>query len=414
LKPYLLCGLFLITDLVFANDLSKKNLIINGLTKTKMDVIETELSLYPELAAEDSRQLLLQTGLFSNVEVKKEESKTEVTVNEKWTTIPILKFNSGGGAKQTVFGVYDPNILGRRLEMGFQLETLEGAPSQVFWLKDPRFFSSRFFIDLQYWNTQRIRLKYDPEINSPTLTKALLLKTQKSHISLGYEFSTNLKLRSTFENYTDKFSTERIPQNLLDQVLGQTLPINVDSLQIGIAADFGRLKLDKNVTVGTLISLQYKIGLVKKPDNVPNFNWVRADLLHYTKLTDTLIYSQRAQIGLTDTNVLQYWNYLGGLESIRGFADNRFATRGYWLSNSELRHITLENSNYILQTVGFLDFLGIDEASRELQNITAASAGAGVRIEFPKVYRLVLRADYSRPFVNSDNQSINLGLQQFF
>ena len=126
------------------------------------------------------------------------------------------------------------------------------------------------------------------------------------------------------------------------------------------------------------------------------------------------MFSQRVQIGLTDTNILQHWNYLGGLESIRGYADNRFATKNYWLSNSELRHFTFENPNYIMQSVVFVDALGIDESDRSIQNITALSAGVGARFIFPKIYRLILRIDYAKPIANEDEQFVNFGIQQFF
>lgn len=397
-----------------ATENSSRRIEISGLESTKESVILTELSLYPDFDAEQTKQLLLQTGLFSAVEVtKSEEGHLKIHVQEKWTTIPILKFNSGGGAKQTILGVYDPNIGGRRLELGFQYESLEGAPSQVLWFKDPRLFESRYFIDLQYWNTKRIRLKYEPAANEPLLTKALLLETQRAYLGLGYEVAADLKIRLTAERYEDKFSTDLVPKIFLDKVPGQLIPTNVKSSQIGVGADWGLLKTERSIQLGTTISAHYKYGFIDSGTDT-NFNWLRAELLHSRWAGENLILAQRLQTGFTDTNTLQYWNYLGGLESIRGFADNRFATRGYWLSNTELRHMTIENPTYIAQAVGFVDFLGIDEGSRSIQNITAASFGTGVRLIFPKIYRLTLRLDYSRPFINSDEQFLNFGIQQFF
>jgi len=408
--------LFLLCCITSAAQAGGGEKIINvyGLTKTKESVIRTELQLYPDMTEEQIKQQLLQTGLFSDVNVTRTDEKTlNINVQEKWTTIPILKFNSGGGAKQTILGVYDPNIAGQRLELGFQYESLEGAPSQVVWFKDPRLFESRYFIDLQYWDTKRIRLKYEPAANEPLLTKALLLKTQRAYLALGYELSKDLKVRLTAERLDDRFSTELVSQSFLDKVPGQTIPTDVKSTQVGLGVDWGFLKTERAIQIGTLASAQYKYGLIDR-DAGTNFSWLRAELLHYQWLAEHLLFAQRLQFGWTDTNTLQYWNYLGGLESIRGFVDNRFATRGYWLSNSELRHMTVEKPYYTVQAVSFVDLLGIDEGSRSIQNITAASAGLGVRLIFPKIYRLTLRLDYSRPVINSDEQFINFGIQQFF
>lgn len=387
---------------------------ISGNTKTNKSIIESELVSFGAKTTEDIEQVLLSTGLFSTVKATEtSENKFAIEVAEKWTTIPIFKFNSGGGAKQFIFGVYDPNVLGERIELGAQYETLEGAPSFVLWNKNPRLFNSLFFYDLQLWNTKRIRLKYDQDLNSPLITKALLLQTEKLYFAFGKEFLNNTKIRTSLERQIDKFSTDLVPQKFLDQTIGQIIPDDVKTTLIGLQFDYSKLKSTRNVQTGSSTSLSYKLGLVDSNSN-QNFNALKFDYLYYDFVGSDLLFSQRVQLGLTDTNILQHWNYLGGLESIRGFADNRFASKNYWLSNSELRHFTFENPNYIAQSVVFVDALGIDESDRSIQNITALSGGIGARFIFPKIYRLILRIDYAKPIVNEDEQFLNFGIQQFF
>jgi outer membrane protein assembly factor BamA len=312
-----------------------------------------------------------------------------------------------------IFGVYDPNVFGNRIELGAQYETLEGAPSYVVWHKNPRFLNSLFFYDLQLWNTKRIRLKYDQNVNSPQIIKALLLHTEKIYLAFGKEFLNNYKLRFSFERQSDKFSTDIVPQKFLDQVVGQTIPDDVNTNFLGLQFEYNKLKSLRNVQTGHSLNILYRLGLVDKFSD-QNFNSLKLDYIFHDLVGTDFIFSQRIQLGFTDTNILQHWYYLGGLESIRGYADNRFASKNYWLSNSEIRHFTLENSNLTMQTVFFVDALGIDESDRNIQNFTALSSGLGARFIFPKVYRLVLRFDYAKPIINVDEQFINFGIQQFF
>ncbi len=117
---------------------------------------------------------------------------------------------------------------------------------------------------------------------------------------------------------------------------------------------------------------------------------------------------------MTDTNLLQYWGYFGGLDRIRGFADNRFSGRYSILSNSELRNTLIQKSSWIGQGVLFIDLLSSTEKFTELDRLTAASAGNGIRIILPQIYRAVVRLDLSKPLVKNDDQTVSFGIQQFF
>jgi outer membrane protein assembly factor BamA len=129
---------------------------IHGNSKTKVEVIERELDFRAKDRVCDSQvaegvQRLRNMGLFSSVEHRinqldsatKDRVNVNVSVTEKWTTIPILKFNSGGGVTQYSLGTYDPNLFGEFIEAGAQYESLAGAGSGVAWFKNPRLFDQR-------------------------------------------------------------------------------------------------------------------------------------------------------------------------------------------------------------------------------------------------------------------------------
>jgi hemolysin activation/secretion protein len=93
---------------------------------------------------------------------------------------------------------------------------------------------------------------------------------------------------------------------------------------------------------------------------------------------------------------------LGGLDRIRGFADNRFAGSQFALSNSEGRYLFFEKPAFLLQGIGFIDFGAIGDEASALTKVRAASIGAGMRLILPKFYRFVVRLDYAKPILKND------------
>jgi hypothetical protein len=392
---------------------AQTELNVEGLVRTSPQVVLTEIKhcncLHDESEVE---QVLLATGLVYDVKVGSENGKVEtVKLKEKWTTIPVFKFNSGGGIQQTTVGVYDPNVLGRRIELGAQIETLAGAPSVVFWNKVPRLFETKFFSDFQVWRTQRPRLKYDPGAQDSILTRALLQKSSRNYVAIGYEWNPVLKSSLGLEAQDDSFSTDRIPEETLNKVTGQAIPRESEVYFLSGKVEFGNLKTLRHSPIGSLTSAVYKYG-ISSTSSQADFQTILAESAHY-KMQNDFIFASRLQMGTTNTESIQHRNYLGGFESIRGFVDNRFTTKSFWLLNLELRHFLIERESYIVQTNAFTDMIGIDEASR-IENLHAASVGVGTRIILPYFYRLTMRFDYAVPVIKSDTQKVSFGVQQFF
>lgn len=395
---------------------------IQGLVKTSESVLLSELQFISfddesKDYSEEIGQRILKTGIFSKVDVQRPPgfpmSRYQVVVEEKWTTIPILKFSSGGGVTQTTLGVYDPNLFGQRIESGVQFEKIGAADSQVLWIKNPRILSSAYFLDLQYWNTQRVRLKYDQSLSSPKVFKAFLLKSRRGYYSIGKEFARDLKLRIFVEPQNDSFSDELISSSILSQVGIQVLPPSTQVLHTGFLLELGKTRVVEGVNLGTNLALNYRYSSVQVGP-FRDFNTATASFTRNEYFFGENLYAQRIVVSSTSTDILQYWNYVGGLDGIRGFADNRFAGRHYWLSNSEWRRVMYGASFWTLQGVAFTDLLGISEDGRKLENIEAANIGLGLRVIVPKVYRLVLRFDYAQPVINSDEIKFGFGIQQFF
>ncbi len=390
-----------------------KNISITGNTRTSEAVFFRELNFKSgEIVCtnqiEAGIQRIKRTGLFTKVNYSvSEKSILNVAVDEKWTTIPIAKFNSGGGVAQYILGVYDPNLFGQYIEAGVQYENLAGTSSGVMWYKNPRLFDKNQGIDLQYWNTKRIRTKYDQSTADPVIKQGFLLNREKIFIEYFKEISDQFKLRGAFEYNKDDFSAEKLPQAVVEaQGLSPVLPIETKFL-------FTKLTLDYGDYESQLFSASVSHAQSQQ-SNAESF--VQGDIgyLSFYSLANSLNFAQRLLLGTTTTKVLQYWHYLGGLDKIRGFSDNRFAGRHYLLSNSELRWLFYQKVNYHLQAVCFTDIAAIGEEAESLLTVKAASLGVGIRIILPKIYRFVIRLDFAQPIVKKDTLNWSLGVQQFF
>lgn len=159
-------------------------------------------------------------------------------------------------------------------------------------------------------------------------------------------------------------------------------------------------------------SLTTKYALTKTA-NIDDFIDIQGQYFFYKSFEKSTL-AQRLLFGGTNTNILQYWHYLGGLKEIRGYSDNRFAGRYYLLSNTEFRHPIVIRKQWVVQTNNFLDLSSTREQLQGLDSIQGASAGFGLRLILAKIYRAVIRLDYAFLLEKKNNESISFGVQQFF
>ncbi len=395
---------------------------VNGNKRTNKSVIITELGLSAQERVtlekiEEGTSRVRNLKLFSTVEYRlegEEDSKRlYIDVTERWTTIPVVKISSGGGVRHITLGVYDPNISGQYIEAGAQYERLGDTNSGVVWFKNPRLFSTKNGIDLQLWKINRLRTKYEQENNERVVITGFLHSRDKIFIGYVREISSVITGRLFYEYNDDTFSDELTSSEVKDIVSRTGLPPSSRVHFIGTGIDFGRINHIRSLEYGTLLSASYRYGISRSED-IDNF-WQTDVSLKYVKIISRdITFAQRLLTGFTNTGVLQYWYYLGGLDRIRGFSDNRFAGRYFWLSNSELRAPVWQNKWIVVQSTGFIDVASTSESFSQLDSIDGASAGLGLRALLTKVYRLAIRLDYAEPIKNNDNRNISFGVQQFF
>ena len=387
----------------------------NKKTSTKKIV---ELALVHQLKKFDKKELelieqrLLRTGLFVDAKAKFKGKTLYIEIEDRWTLIPILKFASGGGVTHTTAGIYEANLFGRIKELGTQYERLGGTNSGVAWFKDSLFFDSKTGIDLQLWKVNRLRTKYNQDLSKPTIVNGFLHQRENLLIGINRFINDHLNWSLSLEYHNDSFSNKLVPDGAKSKNNGQNLPPSTEFFFVGLSSDIGLIKKDRHLQDGNQFNLKLRHGF-SSTHTVKDFT--QFDLAwSYFQSLGINTFAQRIMTGMTNTDALQYWNYLGGLDRIRGFADNRFAGRYYFLSNTEYRHSIVNRTNWVLQLSTFFDAVAISEYFRDLGELTATSAGIGFRVILPKIYRFVFRFDYAKPLKKSDDNAISFGVQQFF
>ncbi len=396
---------------ISAKDIHFKRINIIGNNKTKNSVITSRLLIKPENTytkydIDKAQERIKELGIFSSVKLTIKNDELQVHVSEKWTTIPILKVSSGGGVSQITTGVFDPNILGNFIEAGAQYQRLEDTNSGVLWLKNPYLYDTSYGFNLQAWKINRLRTKYDQYSEKAKVLDGFLHIRDKFYLGFTKEYSLNYQSELFYEYNNDEFSNDLVPEEAKAFANKSELPPSTKFHFIGASLDVRDSKRNN------LFNFYVKKG-ISKTTGIKDFYKAALEYKHYSNFKNFTI-ANRFKLGGTNTDTLQYWTYLGGLDSIRGFADNRFAGRYFWLNNFEIRHTLKESPTWILQSSYFIDIATNVEDIKALGQIRGASVGAGARLILPKVYRFILRLDYAKPIKKEDGNSVSLGVQQFF
>ncbi|MGB0452257.1 MAG: POTRA domain-containing protein [Bacteriovoracaceae bacterium] len=418
-------SLFLILCLFFTSQSLAESFIVNqiqieGNNRTQKDVILDEIGFkegtkVSEDQIKDSQQKLKNLNLFSFAQVRKSKTNNDViiTLKEKWTTIPVLKFSSGGDVNQTTVGVYDPNVFGRLTELGAQYQKLEDTDSGVVWFKKPRLNGEKQGLNFQLWKIDRLRTKYFQQPDDPIVKTGFLQKKQKIYFAYNRYLSEKLNLEGAYEYNYDEFSSELIPLEARDTVSSEGLPPSTKVHFLGAHINYGEVFHDQFLKQGDTLRLSLRRGF---SEGASTKDFLQFDLSneYFKILGKRHQLAIRTLIGATDTNILQFWYYLGGLDRIRGFADNRFSGKYAWLNNSEFRYYLWGNENFVFQTVAFLDLINTAERIKNFTSMNGASTGLGLRVTLPKFYRFILRLDYAEPLKKNDDNHVSFGVQQFF
>lgn len=391
----------------------------DGLKRTKTRVVEREFEFVLDQPTtrgdlEETAQRLRNMHLFSTVEYELEPLEDGYLIRfrvlERWTILPVFKGSSGGGVNQLLIGIYDINVLGRYLEMGVQYERLGPTNSGVVWFRDPRLFDQRLWFGADVWHTNRIYTLYDAD---GEIEGGYLLNRNLISFGIEKEWKWWLKGGLRLQLVNDETSYDLVDDDVRLQQIQRGLPEDEFRIQPGISFSLGRLNYDNYRVDGVLLNLRFD-GSDTTLGSSMSFASVESDFFFAKTLPFKSTLALRWLVGISSTESEPHYYFIGGFDRVRGFLDARFRGPAHTTANLEYRIPSLDTSWVVLQHIVFTDVASVGDGVSDFTEITAASAGAGLRVISPRIFRFTVRLDYALSLVNEGDSSLSFGVQQFF
>jgi len=403
---------------------SVASITILGLQRTRTNVVQRELLIEKSEplnlpALEESLRRLKNLRIFHSVadayyRDNKNQVHIQLTFSESFTTIPIVKITEGGGTSYLVAGVYDVNTLGKYLETGIQYESWNGEDGGVVWFRNPRFMNQRVRFGADLWSVKRPRDLYEPD---GTSQGDFVLYQRKLNVFADKEL---------FSGFTLGVGAELNKTQLLDGSMSGQLSMGVSQAIVNqnevathwgkVYLTLGRLNYDNVLLHGQLseFSIDYT-----SPDLGSDYEAYRAswDNKLFWKVGKHANIGWRLKWAKTNSQKLQDLFYVGGFENVRGYFDGQLRGKQYWQSNLEYRDILFTSSWYYLQGNIFADVAQLIEPTTGIEsnnNDVFYSAGVGLRLGSPKIYRFIARLDIALNTSHPATSRISFAVQQFF
>jgi outer membrane protein insertion porin family len=396
---------------------------ILGLWRTKPSVVMREL-LFSENDILTTRDLLTSVQRLKNLRIfskvipllkLKPGNKVKLTLQleEKWTTIPFFNISGGGGTTYAYGGVYDINTFGRFIETGARYDNWNGRHGGVVWMRNPRFFNQRLLFGADLWKTKRVRQLYASNSESQG---HYVLDTKKINLiikkELTPEFQVGVEVELNKNNIIDQETNSLTDNKTISQ-----LNNNQEHTAIFNTAfvELGKLDYDNYLVEGKFSKFSVKhanqsLGSDISATQIDWFNRI------FWRLPYKANAGLRFNFGWTNTKEIQYLYYIGGFNNVRGYLDGQFRSNTYWQANVEYRIPSYRSHWLVLQHIFFIDAAGTGSHLEDLKQnkMQYSSAGIGLRIISPRIYRFNGRIDFAL-FTSGESPSyISFGSQQYF
>lgn len=438
-----------------------------GLERSKRDWLIRYLNLKePPFPRPSGAQLahyqkkLTTTEVFATATVSLRPAKSATTpagqvhghrlvieVEEKWTTIPVVRGAYGGGTPMTAIGMYDTHGLGRLYTFGVEARRYGNAePGWVTWFRAPRWRDGRYTLGVELWQQRRERELYHQRKllgrYATSATKLRLLYEQPLLVSDERSFH-KIGIDLWWWALGDESFTAAGGQKLTDPcaMFSATgiapLSSRCDSSGSGTSSSSSGSSTAVNVALrwvyDDIVKDHFDVGgtraislwgLLKYQSEL--YNYLQGELFHYVNFHPGIVVALHGKGRLSQSTVYPSQMFLGGFDSVRGFKDGIAYSPKAGYVNLEYRRLAVKHPRIHLQGVLFGDAaayerrgLGSGQGSGNSEGIGELYAvGLGLRVSYPKINRLILRFDVAKPLSHHQSEGkgigISLGLNQFF
>ena len=385
-----------------------------GLDRTDESWMRNYLTLdlskaYTDLELEKLKTKLLTTGVFSSVDVARTGSEVTVTVEEKWTTLPVARGEFGGGTPLRVLGLYDIHTFGSLVSAGAELRQYGTSdPGFVTWMKSPRFKDGRYTLGVELWKDIRRRNIFDDD-------RRLLGEVEEKNRRIRFQYLGPLSIlnflsdRPGWQLGADAHVIKSEPTNFEPQFEGATSPFLVEDKTKWDSKFFLTMVYDD------IAANQYDLDGMRSifcfgKDSTDSLIWDFETFAYQLKgdlnLSAHLYLQNRVGKELTSQR------FLGGFDGVRGVFDGMQVGPRSWQLNQEIKTNVYKSKNLWLMGAGFFD-LGKASEAWDVRD-ALATMGVGIRIASPKIYRLMLRIDHGWAIDGSKQKGFSIGLNDFF
>lgn len=393
---------------------------LKGRHRTSQSWLVSYLGLRLPMAVNDAQlkawqTKLLTTGVFLDVSVSTVKRaapakghKLFIHLIEKWTLLPVLKADFGGGVPVQTFGAFDIHTFGRLWTFGALAKKYGDAPyGYSLFVRAPRWLDGSHYFALDYYRNFRVRSLYDREFNETqqvsqdqlkirlALLKAFYFRDKP--IQLGFNFLWTKQKPIKFSKGTNSglFREEKatyeqfwlLPTFVYDEV--SIYHLNLDGFRLSV----------KGGPIFTERSSESVLEL---------------ESYYYKLLENDFGLASHAFAGSYSGDGFEQLYFLGGLDSIRGLPDSYLAGRKALYGNLELSKVFSKNSYLWTQGVVFMDAGSAGSSYTKVLKDVVTTFGVGLRLSVPRVSRLMFRLDYAWLAEDLGTNGISLGVNRFF
>lgn len=372
---------------------------INGLWRTKRYIVERELPYKAgqTVTVEDwelGLARLANMGVFSRVAGRLEQREEKLVavfdLEERWTIILILRTGGGGGAAWFQTGLSDINTLGRFVETGALYERFDRYNGFQVWAKHPRLFDER----------QELHVIADRMVR-PRPGFALL--RTGVHLEYSRQLTDSLITGGKLEWFHDHFDPPFEGE--------ARTPVDSQSVFATYWLRVGRVDVKRLLHDGWLLDVKPSLGVTNAPGRF-GFGQLLVEAQKFHILNSRLLVGGRVRVAASTDAQEQHRYYLGGLDTVRGYPDNHVRTDLFAFANLEARFVAFDSTWLAIMPTLFVDAAAArDDRAGPLGLL---SAGAGVRILFPRLYRSGARIDFPVPLTPLGKPTLAFGVYQFF
>ena len=192
------------------------------------------------------------------------------------------------------------------------------------------------------------------------------------------------------------------------------LPNASKGIQFGTMAKFGVVNTVRLRPTGWSLELRPFVMVTNsEAHHVFGGGWL--EWLWFRMVGERWTLAWRSQAGAQSSSDPEFHFFLGGLELIRGYADNFIETQYFGLTNLEVRFIAFDSMWFAIMPAVFVD--GALARGLNGSTIGALSAGVGVRFQIPRLVKSGIRIDAAFALAPVEPLGLNVlsvGIYQFF